>query len=110
MITRKRWQSTFSRLASILSKMDEVNIEDLHNGSVSTMIFEDTFWDGHSRDTEHMINFARRRRLDVTIISNGEKLCQEKHPLQYAPSDEEKRQNKDQSMNRGDVNHGDFRN
>ena len=57
------------------------------------------FWDGHSRGTEHMINFARRRGLDVTIIGNGANPCQEKHPFQYAPSDNEKRQNKDRSMN-----------
>ena len=58
------------------------------------------FWDGHSRGTEHMINFARRRGLDVTIIGNGEHPCQEKQPCPNAPSADEKRQTKDRSMNR----------
>ena len=58
------------------------------------------FWDGHSRGTEHMINFARRRGLDVTIIGNSEHPCQEERPRQNAPSDDEKRQTKDSSMNR----------
>lgn len=29
------------------------------------------FWDGHSRGTEHMINFAKRRGLDVSVIGNA---------------------------------------
>ena len=56
-------------------------------------------WDGHSRGTEHMINFARRRGLDVTIIGICEKTSQEEHPLQNAPSEDEKRQTKDRNMN-----------
>jgi hypothetical protein len=58
------------------------------------------FWDGHSRGTEHMINFAKRRGLDVTIIGNGVNPCQEEHPLQNVPSENEKQLTKDQSMNR----------
>ena len=58
------------------------------------------FWDGHSRGTEHMINFAKRRGLDVTIIGNGVNPCQEEHPLQDVPSENEKQQTIDRSMNR----------
>lgn len=58
------------------------------------------FWDGHSRGTEHMINFAKRRGLDVTIIHNGENPRQEEHPHQDTSSEDEKRQIKDRSMNR----------
>ena len=58
------------------------------------------FWDGHSRGTEHMINFAKRRGLDVTIIGNGENQNQEKQPRPNAPTEEEKQQIKDRSMNR----------
>ena len=38
-LTAEAYSNIFT---DILSKMDDVNIEDLHNGSVSTMIFEDT--------------------------------------------------------------------
>lgn len=58
------------------------------------------FWDGHSRGTEHMINFARRRGLDVTIIGNGANPCQEVRPRQNTATEEEKQQIKDRSMNR----------
>ena len=58
------------------------------------------FWDGHSRGTEHMINFARRRGLDVTIIGNGANPCQEERPRQNTATEEEKQQIKDRSMNR----------
>ena len=57
------------------------------------------FWDGHSRGTERMINFARRRGLDVTIIHNGEHQSQEEHPLQNVPIEDEKQQIKDRNMN-----------
>lgn len=57
------------------------------------------FWDGHSRGTEHMINFAKRRGLDVTIIGNGEHQCQKECPRPNAQLEEEKHQTKDRSMN-----------
>ena len=58
------------------------------------------FWDGHSCGTEHMINFAKHRGLEVTVIVNGENKNQEEQPRPNAPTEEEKRQNKDRCMNR----------